>query len=106
MARVDLTVAAGQTVSSAGYLFPVARTWAVYASSHATGSAIRVAFGTSSGANFGVLQKADGSGVAYTVASTNLAAWGTLTPPTPFVRLDIVGAPASEARSFFMVPVS
>ena len=106
MARVELTVAAGQLVSSASYLFPVARTWALFAASHATGSEIRVGFATVSGSNFGTLRRADGSGLPHVVASTNLSAWGTFAPVTPWARIEVVGAPSSEARSFSLVPVA
>lgn len=104
MPRVDLAIPSGQLVSSAGYLFPIARTWAVYCSSHATGSEIRLGFGTQSGTNFATLRRPDGSGGVFVAASTNLAAWATFQPVTPFVRVEMVGAPSSEARSFFLVP--
>ena len=106
MPRVDLLIPSGQLVSSAANLYPIARRWALYCASHATGSEIRVGFGTQSGANFGTLRRDDGSGVPHVVASTNLSAWGTFTPVTPYVRVEVVGAPASEARSFFLIPVA
>jgi hypothetical protein len=59
--------------------------------SHATGSEIRVGFGTQSGANFGTLRRDDGTGVPHVVASTNLSAWGPFTPVTPYVRVEVVG---------------
>jgi hypothetical protein len=106
MAVVHVTVVAGQTVSSLALLAPLGRSFTVFAASHATGSEVRLAFSTKSGGDWGTLRRTDGSGTVHVVASTNAAAWGLFVPPVPWCRVEVVGAPSSEARSFSFLPVN
>ena len=106
MARVDVTVAAGQLVSSLAVLAPLGRSFVLFASSHATASEVRLAFSTKSGGDWGLLRRTDGSGLVHVVHSGNLAAWGIFSPPVPWCRVEVVGAPSAEARSFSILQVN
>jgi len=101
---VSAVVLSGFSVSSAVYLYPTDRWWAVQVPSMA-GSAVRVEFSTTSGgADFGALHmRSDLTDVV--VSSTVRPAWGIFLPPTPWARVKL-GANATDTASFVLMPLT
>jgi hypothetical protein len=95
-----VTVANGQTVSSAFFIDKPCGLAVIEVASFGTASNVTLEFTQTSGtAPFSPLQRTDGSGQAHAVFSGTGGGWAAFVPPTPFGRVKL-GASQSAVTTF------
>jgi hypothetical protein len=97
---VYLTIANGQTVSSAFTLERSDRCLVIEVPSYGTAASLLVHFTATSGtAPFSPPFRRDGAGAPHTVFSGTAGGWGSVYPMTPYGRL-VLGASQSAVMTF------
>lgn len=101
---IFVTVANGQSVSSAFAIDHPATHISIEVPSFGTGASVNLHFtSTSGGGAFLPLMREDGSALPYAVLSGTGGGWGVVRYPSPFGRISL-GATQSAIMSFTILP--